>query len=205
MISARTIKRKPSGDRWIAPEVLGIKLAFGDDGTEPNNSAGVGIVCTEHGEEAAKESGEPFEHNDKTTAQQPDLEKARVENQEPEVETYVEDDRVMFEDVSDHGGEDAAIEYSPTSPADSMRDVAEAANDHSMDSPQEKPRLRLRRMRFDISTPDSSGDRPGKARRSDDEMETALNHVSELRSQIADELRHEDQRILMMIIKGVDV
>ena len=146
---------------------------------------------------------EPFEHNDKTTAQQPDLEEARVENQEPEVRTYVDDDRVMFEDVSEHGEEDAAIEYSPTSPADSRRDGAEATNDHSMDFPQEQPRSRPRRMRFDISTPDSAGSRPGKVqvrRPDDDEMETALNHVSELRSQIADDLRQEDQRILMMIV-----
>ena len=180
-------------------------IAFGDDDSEQDGAAGVGTRGTELGEEAAKDSGEPFEHDDKTTAQQPDLEEAQDENQETEVRTYVEDDRVMFEDVSEHGEEDAAMEYSPTSPADSMRDVAEANNNHSMDSPQEQPRSRLRRMRFDTSTPDSSGDRPGKARRSDDEMETALNHVSELRSQIADELRHEDQRILMMIIKGVDV
>ena len=89
--------------------MLGIQFAFGGDDSEQDCAVGVGTGGTELGEEAAKDSGEPFEHDDKTTAQQPDLEEAQDENQEPEVRTYVEDDRVMFEDVSEHGAEDASI------------------------------------------------------------------------------------------------
>ena len=105
-------------------------------------------------------------------------------------------------------------QYAPTSPASSagMRpdddDMAERQPETLNDSPPPPSRRRLRPLRSPAVEPGSSS--PGsesspatKAARTDDQE--MLNQVSTLRNEVREARKKEDQRMLMMIMKGVDL
>ena len=127
-------------------------------------------------------------------------------------------DRVMFEETPEMmesaSFHDQSPQYAPTSPASSagmnlmMMMRWDRQPEVSSDSPPPPSRRRLRPLSSPAEEPGSSS--PGSERSpatkaaSTDDQEV-LNQVNGLKKEVGEAPKKEDQRMLMMVIKGVDL
>ena len=219
VVAARTVRRKPEDERWSARDVLGIRASVGtnlNDGEEPQGApSGGGVPLEPQRSENAEDIHEDPQHepNHEPVVADSAIPEDETAEQTPPVRVRAEaSDRVMFEDPPSAMDEvqsaaDQSFGYSPTSPASS---AGMEPDDNNMEAAVSPPpsRIRLRPLRnTSMESPPGSESSPAtKAARTQDILdEGTLNQVRELRKKLDEEKRTEDQRMLMMVIKGVDI
>ena len=228
VIAARTIRRKSEDDGWCARSVTSVCISVGtnlNDGEEPSGapvqSDGPAVYPPRTGMPSADDNGE---QSKQSISVEPETTAQRTANEEESSRPHPvrvhadEDDRVMFEEpdpVEPEVDNDEmefnpdSPQYAPASPASTQK-MDEEVGDEDMDTPPRASRRRLRPHRDpnNMESPESERSRAPKAARvegSDDELLNALGKLKQIKSEIDQERHKIDQRMLMLVMKGVDI